>query len=273
MRERSDEAAVRLGGGGRGLGGELGEILTLQGARADRFDPAFRFVVFADVDAAGLRGNVDEDLAQRHRRRLGEFFRVPGVILPRFFFGDRELRSHFLALDLLDEHLALQLLPQVVHRHAFLREGGLELRLVGESLLLADVGDDRLELIVAELEAELLAALQEQQLVDRVHEELRRELGERLLERLVVLQRFGINLLSLHALPEGRHLPRLELGLRDDLAVHLHEHLLDDLRAHRHDHGGRKYDRRREKLFLHYFQYLSVSERPRSSRGGDRTPG
>ena len=33
--------------------------------------------------------------------------------------------------------------------------------------------------------------------------------------------------LPLHLLPERLHLPRFELGLGDDVAVHLHEHLLD----------------------------------------------
>ena len=52
-------------------------------------------------------------------------------------------------------HLALELLPQVVHRHAFRLKRGLELLLVLQALLFADVGHDLLELIVAEVQPEL----------------------------------------------------------------------------------------------------------------------
>ena len=49
---------------------------------------------------------------------------------------------------------------------------------------------------------------------------------------VVVLQRLSVDL-PLHPLADRGHLPLLELGLGDDVAVHLHEHLLDDFRAHR----------------------------------------
>ena len=68
-------------------------------------------------------------------------------------------------------------------------ERGLELLVVLEVLFLADVVEPALELLVAEVIALLLAALQEQQLVDRVDEELRRDLVERLLQLLVVVRR------------------------------------------------------------------------------------
>ena len=83
-----------------------------------------------------------------------------------------------------------------------------------------------------ELVALLLAELQQQQLVDRLDEDPRRDLGEHLLQLLVVLQRLGVDVL-VHPLAERGDLPGLELGLGDDVAVHLHQHLLDDLGAER----------------------------------------
>ena len=64
------------------------------------------------------------------------------------------------------EHLALEYSAQVAHRHALLLERRLEL-LVGLDLVLRlDVVEDALELLVAQLVAELLAALDQQHLVD-----------------------------------------------------------------------------------------------------------
>ena len=40
------------------------------------------------------------------------------------------------------------------------------------------------------------------------------------------------------ALPDGGHLALLELGLGEDLAVHLHDDLLEDLGAQRHGGDG-----------------------------------
>ena len=120
------------------------------------------------------------------------------------------------------------LLPQLGQRHAFLLQRRRELLLVLELVLLADVGDDLRELLVGEREAQLLAALQQQHLVDRVDEDLRRHLGERLLQLVVVLRVARVRL-PCSSGADGRDLPLLELGLGEDLAVHLHEHLLDDL--------------------------------------------
>ena len=71
-------------------------------------------------------------------------------------------------LHLADEHLPLELLAQVGHRHAFLLQRRLELRVVLELVLLLDVLDDALELLVAQRVAQLAAALHQQQLVDGV---------------------------------------------------------------------------------------------------------
>ena len=77
--------------------------------------------------------------------------------------------------------------------------------------------------------AELLAALHEQQLVDGVDHDLRRDLVERLPQLRVGRIALQIDLLA--RLPQRRDLALLELGLGEDLAVHLHEDLLDDLGA------------------------------------------
>ena len=54
----------------------------------------------------------------------------------------------------------------------FLLQRRLELRVVVEVVLLLDVVDDAVELLVAERVAQLAAALDQQQLVDRVEDQL-----------------------------------------------------------------------------------------------------
>ena len=77
--------------------------------------------------------------------------------------------------------------------------------------------------------AELAATLDEQQLVDGRQDEVRRDFGDRL-PQLRARRRY---VAELGAVAQLGHLPLLELGLGDDLAVDLHEHLLEDLRAER----------------------------------------
>ena len=79
---------------------------------------------------------------------------------------------------------------------------------------------------VAHRVAELFAALHHQHFVDGVDDHLRRDFRERLLQRRVAV---GPQVRVL--LPERGDLPLLEIGLGDDLAVHLDEHLLDDVGA------------------------------------------
>ena len=67
-------------------------------------------------------------------------------------------------------------------RHPFLLQRLLELVFVFEVVLLLDVLDDALELLVAEREPELASALDQQQLVDGVENELRRYFSDRLSE-------------------------------------------------------------------------------------------
>ena len=82
---------------------------------------------------------------------------------------------------------------------------------------------------VAQRVAELLAALHDEHLVDRVDHDLRRDLVERLAELGVV--RVALQVDRLPLLAERGNLTLFEIGLGEDLAVHLHENLLDDLAA------------------------------------------
>ena len=152
------------------------------------------------------------------------------VVLPRLFLGDRQLRADFLALDLLDQHLALQLLPQVVHRHAFLRQ-----RLPGTSRrprASVPCGCWRrpLELIVAELEPELACRA--------AAAAARRSAFTRICGVISASAFFSVSSFFSDSgstcwpcmrWRSAGDLPLLELGLRDDVAVHLHEDLLDDV--------------------------------------------
>ena len=61
------------------------------------------------------------DLAQRDRGGLGELRLVRGVILARLFLGDLQLLIRPRPAAPSISHLPLELLAQVVHRHAFLR--------------------------------------------------------------------------------------------------------------------------------------------------------
>ena len=117
-------------------------------------------------------------------------------------------------------------LRRPVDGDAFLLERGVELLVGLELVLLADVLEHALELLVGHLVAELLAALEQQHLVDGVHQEVGRDFRDGLLQLLVGH--------LLRALAQRRDLARLELGLGDDLAVHLDQDLLEDL-----DRAGR----------------------------------
>ena len=64
-----------------------------------------------------------------------------------------------------------------------------------------------------------------QQLVDGVDQQLRRDLGDRLLQFLVVLERIRRDF----AIAERGNLPFFELALGDDVAVHLDQNLLQNL--------------------------------------------
>ena len=67
---------------------------------------------------------------------------------------------------------------------------------------------------------------------------LRRDLVERLAELLRCSAALEIHLLT--PLAQRHNLTLLEVGLREDLAVHLDENLLDDFGAHRATAGERE---------------------------------
>ena len=76
-------------------------------------------------------------------------------------------------------------------------ERGLKLLLGLELVFLLDVVDDALELLVAHLVAELLAALHDEHLVHGLDHDLRRHLVERLLQLLVAGVGLEVHLLAL----------------------------------------------------------------------------
>ena len=191
---------------------------------------AFGGLVGGDVHAPRFGRRADEDLAQRDGGRRREFRQVRVVIGARLVVGHRDLVHDFVLLDALPDHLAFQVLPEIGHRQPFLFEGGLELFLGLELVLSSDVVEHALELRVAQGVAELLAALHDEHLVDRVHEDLRRDFVERLPELVVVRVALEVDLLALQLAQPG-DLALLEVRLREDLAVHLHENLLDDFGA------------------------------------------
>ena len=89
-------------------------------------------------------------------------------------------------------------------------ERRLELLVGLDLVFLPDVVDDALELLVAQLVAELLAALHDEHLVDRVDHDLRRDLVERLAQLRVVRVALQIDLLPL--LAQRGDLPLLEIA-------------------------------------------------------------
>ena len=146
--------------------------------------------------------------------------------MTRFFLGDLQLAAELLGLHLLKQELLLDVAADVADRHPFLLQRCFELLVVFEALILPHRREPAIELLVAQAQAFLAAELNDEQLVDGVHQQLRRDVGERLLQLLVVLEDVRIEV----ALAERRDLFLFELALRDDVAVHLDEHLLDDLR-------------------------------------------
>ena len=69
-------------------------------------------------------------------------------------------------------------------------------------------------------------ALNQEQLIDRFEDQLRRHLGDRALERLAL----GRDVRELRPGTKDGNLTLLELALGQDVAVHLDQDLLDDLR-------------------------------------------
>ena len=128
--QRPDEARV---GARRRVGhvcGKLLEALAGHGAGADLAGLLFRRFILRHVDAFGIGRHRDKNLAQRDGRRRSELTQVGGVVRARFFFRHADLAEHFVLLDARDDHLLLEIPPQIGHCHALLLEGGLELLVV-----------------------------------------------------------------------------------------------------------------------------------------------
>ena len=97
-----------------------------------------------------------------------------------------------------------------------------------DSILLSFLIDSStcVELRVADREPHLLRALHQQHLIDHGDDGLRGDLREEL-GQLGIGQAARVGLVR--QLAKRRELNPVKLGLRDDFAVHLHEHLLEDL--------------------------------------------
>src|SRR5439155_19238498 len=107
-----------------------------------------------------------------------------------------------------------------------------------------------LELVVRQLVSQLAAALYDEHVVDDVDNELRRDLVERLPELRVGLLALEVDLLT--TLTQRLDLYVFEIGLGEDLAVHLDEDLFDDVGAKHRTEQERDYDEGRTSHRLHY---------------------
>ena len=94
-------------------------------------------------------------------------------------------------------------------------------------VVLLDVVEDAVELVVAHLVAEFAPALDEEHFVDGVDQQL----GCHVVEHPAQLGVVGLGIDDVPGLAEGGDLAVLEVGLGEDLAVHLHDDLLDDFAA------------------------------------------
>src|SRR5262249_34603521 len=104
-------------------------------------------------------------------------------------------------------------------------------------VFLLDAVDRVLELIVAELVTELPAPLDNQHLVNDANDQLGSDFVKRLAKLSLALVALQVKLLA--PLTERGDLARLEIGLREDLPIHLDQYLLDDVGAsNRRRHGA-----------------------------------
>jgi len=139
---RPDQAAVRLGRC-RGLFScQAGEGLALQQALADFLSLCLCRVVLRHIDATIGRRNFDQDFAKHYFRRCCEVGAVRLEVGPRLVIGRAEFLRDLLALHLADHHVALDVPPEVSESHPLCFQRRLELRLIGEVVLLPDVVDD-----------------------------------------------------------------------------------------------------------------------------------
>ena len=128
-----------------------------------------------------------------------------------------DLAVHFAADDALERHRAAQLVPESVDRETGLREPLREFLVRRDVVLLLEPLDLVLDLGVRRDEVELLGAVLEERLVH--------ELLHDALLHLLALRGAGRGAGLVNGLIE----PRVELALRDDPRVHVHEDAVDDL--------------------------------------------
>ena len=187
---------------------------------------------------AGLRigrRELPDDLG--HVRRFGDHVKLllaPLVLAAQRVVGLVQLRGHVAADDLLQRDRLAHLPLQLVARQARLREGGVELGVGREVVLLLDAGHRDLDLFVGGRNGQFLGPLLEQLLADEVLEHALLHLGQ--VGRVV------------RGLRQQRE-PAVELGLRDEPVVDPDDDLLDELRRREAGGGGKTEDGDEERGF------------------------
>ena len=142
-----------------------------------------------------------------------------------FLIRDADFVENLCALDLLNEHLPLEIPPQIRHRQPFLFQCLLKLRLVLKVVRRLDVFENLSELLIAERKTRLAPSLDQQEFVYGRENQIGREFGDGLLQ--VRTRRRRIR--QFRALAEFSHLTGFEFRLCDDFAIHLDQDLLQDL--------------------------------------------
>ena len=193
-------------------------------------------VVFRHIHAAIGRLDFQENFPERHLGRRREFLPMRVVEGSGFFVGDADLLEDLRALDLLHQHLSLEIPPQIGHRQPFLLERLLKLRLVLEVVRRLDVFKNLSELLIAERETRLSPPLNQQEFVDGRENQIGSDFGDGLLQFRTRRGRVR----QLGAISELRHLTGFEFRLCDDFAVHLDQDLLQDLGVDSWGNGQRR---------------------------------
>ena len=218
--------------------GELAEVAPVGARGGLRVGPRQGREVLArprllhDLAGERLAAQVllDQDLLQGDRGRLRELGRLQLLVLGQELrLGGLDLRLDVPLHDGPADHPPLDVLPQLAEGEALALEGLLELLLARDLVVLLDAVDRLVDPLRGGLDPGVLRLLEEQDLVDRVLEDLG-----------VVLAQEGPDVRGVDARPLGRRdLARLELGEGDDLAVHLGHDPLDDLGLAPPRGGGR----------------------------------
>ena len=155
---------------------------------------------------------------------------------PRHYLNDGYgIRSWLLTRDhkriallyLADENAFAEHLLQLRERQPFAFEGGFECSFGFDLVVFADRLEHLGELGVAHDQAHLFGALHQQHFIDNGHDSLWRDLREE-------LGNLGIGhparIACVGQFSNRGELNSMELGLRDDFAVHLNQYLLENFR-------------------------------------------